>query len=662
MTLSATQTSVTYAGNAATTEFPTVFPFFDKTDLVVTINGVAAPSYVVTGGSGDAGTVTFLSAPAYGTEVKIARATPKTQAADIANQGTTFATSIEKALDYVTMQAQELDRDRAQVTASVAAETVARAAADVTLMQTLATQLAMARGSNPYQATSDNSTVQATGTSAALTLSDSFPEVELERFGAVGDGTTDDTNALNTALAFLATTGGTLKPRAKTYRINGKILIPYVGTLPPVAKNMRLVGAGAYAAGAGSVVPTSGTIFDMRYAGDNHARLDARGLGRLEITGITFADLQTIPSTTPFIQSTGTTLQVHHCAFYTKLSGRANTVDAIVLGGDATASATFNDNINAPFQGYGSVIEQNFFQGIRRAVFVRTFANDNVIRDNTIWSGCGSSDPCGAPFELHGHPINSTAGNKIIGNLIEMSSYPYGVRLGEGTYTVNGTVVAFNGLYDPTGTTQGGVRAETNAVFNLIISGLGGDSFPRGDLHEATPGTNTFISAHMAVRSLFPQGIKTNTLEMDNASTFYLRNASTARRFNLQVSGPASWPEFDLMMTPDGGTTRFIAQFKESGGSGFVNWVMPGATLNQLLANAELQVSSAAGTPLRLGVVGTPEIIRCEAPAGVRKIGFFSAPPQARPTVTGSRGGNAALASLISALAQLGLITDGSSA
>ena len=43
-------------------------------------------------------------------------------------------------------------------------------------------------------------------------------------------------------------------------------------------------------------------------------------------------------------------------------------------------------------------------------------------------------------------------------------------------------------------------------------------------------------------------------------------------------------------------------------------------------------------------------------------ISFFGAAPAARPTVSGSRGGNAALASLITAMATLGLITDGTTA
>jgi hypothetical protein len=44
-----------------------------------------------------------------------------------------------------------------------------------------------------------------------------------------------------------------------------------------------------------------------------------------------------------------------------------------------------------------------------------------------------------------------------------------------------------------------------------------------------------------------------------------------------------------------------------------------------------------------------------------QKIGFFGRTPATRQTVTGSKGGNAALASLVTALHNLGLITDSTS-
>jgi len=45
-----------------------------------------------------------------------------------------------------------------------------------------------------------------------------------------------------------------------------------------------------------------------------------------------------------------------------------------------------------------------------------------------------------------------------------------------------------------------------------------------------------------------------------------------------------------------------------------------------------------------------------------QKVSFWGATPVSKPTASGSRGGNAALASTLSALAALGLITDGTSA
>ena len=40
------------------------------------------------------------------------------------------------------------------------------------------------------------------------------------------------------------------------------------------------------------------------------------------------------------------------------------------------------------------------------------------------------------------------------------------------------------------------------------------------------------------------------------------------------------------------------------------------------------------------------------------KVGFFGVTPSGKPSVTGSRGGNAALGTVLNALANLGLITN----
>jgi hypothetical protein len=64
------------------------------------------------------------------------------------------------------------------------------------------------------------------------------------------------------------------------------------------------------------------------------------------------------------------------------------------------------------------------------------------------------------------------------------------------------------------------------------------------------------------------------------------------------------------------------------------------------------------GGHIRLGTGAGTQIGRDAS----QKIGVWGATPVARPTVTGSRGGNAALASLLTQLATVGLIVDSSSA
>lgn len=56
------------------------------------------------------------------------------------------------------------------------------------------------------------------------------------------------------------------------------------------------------------------------------------------------------------------------------------------------------------------------------------------------------------------------------------------------------------------------------------------------------------------------------------------------------------------------------------------------------------------------------EGLRVDFSGGVIRLGFYATTPATKQTVTGSRGGNAALASLLTALATVGLLTDSSTA
>ena len=65
------------------------------------------------------------------------------------------------------------------------------------------------------------------------------------------------------------------------------------------------------------------------------------------------------------------------------------------------------------------------------------------------------------------------------------------------------------------------------------------------------------------------------------------------------------------------------------------------------VANAQVQMVIASGVRFRADATG---------------LGFFGSTPIAKPAITGSRGGNAALADLLTDLASYGLITDSTSA
>ena len=124
MTVTSTTTpTIQYAGNGSTTAFSTSFVFIGEGDLIVTItdsNGadtvqVLTTNYTVSGGSGAAGTVTMLVAPASGETLTIQRSTAKTQLTDYLANDSFPAESHEEALDRLTLIAQEYQEQLSRV-------------------------------------------------------------------------------------------------------------------------------------------------------------------------------------------------------------------------------------------------------------------------------------------------------------------------------------------------------------------------------------------------------------------------------------------------------------------------------------------------------------------------------------------------------------------
>lgn len=100
--------------------------------------------------------------------------------------------------------------------------------------------------------------------------------------------------------------------------------------------------------------------------------------------------------------------------------------------------------------------------------------------------------------------------------------------------------------------------------------------------------------------------------------------------------------------------------------NGFIQLPSTGATGNAQIhdgyGNGLFMKYTAGTTTDDIGLdAGGSTMVHAQRVSGQFRLGFFAATPVAKPTVTGSRGGNAALASVLTELENLGLITDSSS-
>ncbi len=114
MTINTTHISDTHIGNGATLMFPISFQFYSGNDIVVQFDdGVSLPvnqnpsGYIITGGNGSTGTITFLVAPPGGVDVIITRVMSLIQQASYARNDPFPSATHEIALDRIVMMIQQ---------------------------------------------------------------------------------------------------------------------------------------------------------------------------------------------------------------------------------------------------------------------------------------------------------------------------------------------------------------------------------------------------------------------------------------------------------------------------------------------------------------------------------------------------------------------------
>lgn len=354
-----------------------------------------------------------------------------------------------------------------------------------------------------------DSTLPGPGTFAApitAKASKIVPNVyNVQEYGILPNGT-DQTAAFNALLITVFNAGGgTIQFNRGTYLFSGKIKTPYINDNPtyplqPYMRAIRILGTGSDACGIVYYLPHGSTTFNMTYTG-TPAKIDTRGAGNLEITGIAFINTNSATDSTPFIHTTCTSLFIHHNSFAGAGTGYDQSItDAILLGG---FTDVVDSTVNSGYQGYGTTIRENNFHKIRRGVYGRTFANAVNIESNNWWNSCGANTNAAA-IEFLGQPDNACAGNTITNNLFELPSYKYGIKL---RYSTGDNLVG-NSFWDRSGYNIWPIYLGTGAEFNTIS-----ENFTSGmstSVFDST-GNNTILSSFAGGTTKIPNNLEVGT-------------------------------------------------------------------------------------------------------------------------------------------------------
>lgn len=206
MSLSTTTVRVSYAGDGVTVAFSFPYIFFASADLKVYLvtNNIAvlqSTGYTVSGGSGSTGTVTFTSAPSASQTVRICRDPALTQEQDFDAE----ADPLPVLTAYADLVETKLQALRSQ---GLRASAGAPVGFDGEIEHTGEAGLALVSTATGFElvdaSSASGETVTATGSTTARTLSSRFAEIlNVKDFGAIGDGVTDDTSAVNAAFTQL---------------------------------------------------------------------------------------------------------------------------------------------------------------------------------------------------------------------------------------------------------------------------------------------------------------------------------------------------------------------------------------------------------------------------------------------------------------------------
>lgn len=221
----------------------------------------------------------------------------------------------------------------------------------------------------------------------------------------------------------------------------------------PVALGTNYVQSAALASGA--AVPGSNTT--------TAPKIVTLGRGTLDIYGLALTDYGT--DCAPFLATTNTTVYIRGVSFWGTHAAAAACNDAIILG-SSNPSLTPTANAYSLFQGYGTVIQNNFFGQVRQAVWAGTAANSVMIENNTVWMDSGDTSAAQGAITFECNSGGSQCDRDYIaGNLIEVANYANGMYF---DYAVN-AFLSGNQFWDAGATTQQDIYGDGHDGYFTIL-------------------------------------------------------------------------------------------------------------------------------------------------------------------------------------------------
>ncbi len=253
---------VRYVANGSQTDYDFPFPIFASEDLIVQLNGATQVSGfdIIDAGVTHGGQVQFDSAPANGIIITIKRELPIERISDYLEGGDFSAASINSELDYMIAALQQVKRENDVMLRYDDSETPGETVLPARNLRAHKA-LGFDGDGNPIAVSLDGAMASldftAVGTGAnTRSAHDKFTDiVSVKDFGAVGDGITDDTIAIQNALG----------AADAVYLPEGEYLIS--ATIQMRARKSL------YGVGAASVLKANSAVFNVIEVVEDYVRL-----------------------------------------------------------------------------------------------------------------------------------------------------------------------------------------------------------------------------------------------------------------------------------------------------------------------------------------------------------------------------------------------------